>query len=88
MILSFINNRKVPREVLKTKGEVLKTSGSTPGLQHFPRDLANNNEWINWKIMFNSSIEASCNSVFQPKAKKGKKKAESAGDGETVSCLP
>ena len=36
MILSFINIRKVPREMLKTEGEA-------------PRDLANVNEW---KIMF------------------------------------
>ena len=42
MILSFINIRKVPREMLKTEGEAL-------GFQHFPRDLANVNEW---KIMF------------------------------------
>ena len=37
MILSYINIRKVPRE----------------GFQHFPRDLANVNEW---KIMFDPSI--------------------------------
>ena len=42
MILSFINIRKVPREMLKTSGFAL-------GFQHFPRDLANVNEW---KIMF------------------------------------
>ena len=42
MILSFINIRKVPREVLKTSDFAL-------GYQHFPRDLANVNEW---KIMF------------------------------------
>ena len=42
MILSFINIRKVPREVLKTSGFAL-------GFQHLPRDLANINEW---KIMF------------------------------------
>ena len=35
MILSHIDNRKVPREVLKTSGFVL-------GFQHFPRD----HEWI------------------------------------------
>ena len=46
MILSFINIRKVPREVLKTSGFAL-------GFQHFPRDLANVNEW---KIMFDPSI--------------------------------
>ena len=34
----FINMRKVPREVLKTKGEAR-------GFQHLPRDLANVNEW-------------------------------------------
>ena len=33
MILSFINIRKLPREMLKTEGE------------HLPRDLANVNEW-------------------------------------------
>ena len=33
----FINIRKVPREVLITKGEA-------GGFQHFPRDLANVNE--------------------------------------------
>ena len=42
MILSFINIRKVPREVLKTSGFAL-------GLQHLPRNLAKVNEW---KIMF------------------------------------
>ena len=47
MILSFINIRKVPREVLKTSGFAL-------GFQHFPRDPANVNEW---KIMFDTSIE-------------------------------
>ena len=45
MIYSFINIRKVPREGLKT-------SGFTLGFQHFPRDLANVNEW---KIMFGPS---------------------------------
>ena len=42
MILSFINIRKVPREMLKTSGFAL-------GLQHLPRNLANAYEW---KIMF------------------------------------
>ena len=42
MFLSFINIRKVPREMLKT-------SGFAPGFQHLPQDLANVNEW---KIMF------------------------------------
>ena len=42
MILSFINIRKVPREMLKTSGFAL-------GFQHLPQDLANVNEW---KIMF------------------------------------
>ena len=42
MILSFIDIRKVPREMLKTEGE------------HLPRDLANVNEW---KIMFDPHIE-------------------------------
>ena len=40
MILSSINIRKVPRE------------GFALGFQHFPRDLANVNEW---KIMFDPS---------------------------------
>ena len=42
MILSFINIRKVPREMLKTSGFALS-------FQHLPRDLANVNES---KIMF------------------------------------
>ena len=47
MILSFINIRKVPREVLKTSGFAL-------GFQHLPRDLLNVNEW---KIMFDPYIK-------------------------------
>ena len=35
MLLSFINIRKVPRDVLKTEGF----------FQHLLRDLANVNEW-------------------------------------------
>ena len=46
MILSFINIRKVAREVLKTEGKGL-------GFQHFPRDLVNVNKW---KIMFDPSM--------------------------------
>ena len=42
MILSFINIRKAPREILKTSGFALS-------FQHLPRDLANVYEW---KIMF------------------------------------
>ena len=42
MILSIINIRKVPREMLKTSGFAL-------GFQHLPQDLANVNEW---KIIF------------------------------------
>ena len=42
MILSFINIRKVPWEVVKTSGFAL-------GFQHLPQELANVNEW---KIMF------------------------------------
>ena len=38
MILSLINIRKVP-------GEMLKTEGEARGFQHFPQDLANVNEW-------------------------------------------
>ena len=48
MILSFINIRKVPLEILKTSGFAL-------GFQHFPRDLANVNEW---KIMFDPYVIA------------------------------
>ena len=46
MIVSFISIREVPREVLKTSGFAL-------GFHHFPRDLANVNEW---KLMFDPSI--------------------------------
>ena len=42
MILSFINIRQVPREMLKTSGFAL-------AFQHLHRDLANVSEW---KIMF------------------------------------
>ena len=45
MILSFINIHKSPSGRLKTSGFAL-------GFQHFPRDLANVNEW---KIMFDPS---------------------------------
>ena len=44
MILSFINIRKVPLEV--------KTLGFAFSFQHFPRDLANVNEW---KIIYDPS---------------------------------
>ena len=47
MILSFINIRKVFREMLKTLGFAL-------GFQHLSRDLANVNEW---KIIFDPYIE-------------------------------
>ena len=46
MILSFINIRKVSRELLNTSGFALD-------FQHLPRDLANVNEW---KIMFDPYI--------------------------------
>ena len=46
MILSFINIRKVRREMLKTSGFAFQ-------FQHLPRDLANVNEW---KIMFDPYI--------------------------------
>ena len=46
MILLFINICKLPRKMLKTEGEAR-------GFQHFPRDLANVNEW---KFMFDHSI--------------------------------
>ena len=52
MILSFINIRKVPREMLKTSGFAL-------GFQHLPRDLANVNEW---KTMFDPYIDEQCTS--------------------------
>ena len=45
MILSFIHS--------KGPSGRLKTSGFALGFQHFPRDLANVNEW---KIMFDPSI--------------------------------
>ena len=60
MILSFINIRKVPSEMLKTEDEShgpsgrLKTSGFALGFQPFPRDFANVNEW---KIMIDTSIK-------------------------------
>ena len=47
MILSFINIRKV-----QGPSGRLKNSGFSLGFQHFPRDLANVNEW---KIMFDPS---------------------------------
>ena len=50
MILSFINIRKVPREMLKISGFAL-------GFQHLPRDPANVNEW---KIMFDPYIILNC----------------------------
>ena len=56
MILSFINIRKVPQEVLKTLVEVR-------GFQHFPRDLVNVNEW---KIMFDPSINSYLSKVTFP----------------------
>ena len=40
MILSFINIRKVPREVMKTSGFAL-------GFHPLPQDLANINKWKN-----------------------------------------
>ena len=48
MILSFINIRKVPREVLKTEGKALGIQHLPRDLATLPRDLANVNEW---KIM-------------------------------------
>ena len=48
----FINIRKVPREVLKTKGE-------PRDFQHLPRDLANVNEWQNhdWSVLLHKFKE-------------------------------
>ena len=54
MILSFINIRKVPREMLKTSGFAL-------GFQHLPRAIANVNEW---KIMFDPYNEKTLFSVI------------------------
>ena len=55
MILSFINIRKVPLEMLKTSGFAL-------GFQHRPRDLVNVNEW---KTMFDPySILYMCTSYL------------------------
>ena len=61
MILSFINIRKVPLEMLKTSGFAL-------GFQHLPQDLANVNEW---KIMFDPYIEkhsliSNCSGLLVP----------------------
>ena len=50
MILSFINIRKIPREMLKTLGFAL-------GFQHLSQDLANIDEW---KIMFDPYIIKHC----------------------------
>ena len=49
---SFINIRKVPREVLKTEGEARS-------FQHLPRDLANANEWQNhaWSLLLHKFKE-------------------------------
>ena len=48
----FINIRKVPRVVLKTEGEAR-------GFQHFPRYLANVNEWQNhvWSLLLHKFKE-------------------------------
>ena len=54
MILSFINIRKVPREMLKTSGFAL-------GFQHLPQDLASVNEW---KIMFDPYNQGQANAYF------------------------
>ena len=61
MILSFVNIRKVPREMLKTylhgSEEGVENgglSGFALGFQHLPWDLANVNEW---KIMFDPYME-------------------------------
>ena len=51
MLLSFINIRKVPREMLNTSDFVL-------GFQHLPRDLSNVNEW---KIMFDPYVSRQIN---------------------------
>ena len=49
---SFINIRKVPREMLKTEGEAR-------GFQHLPGNLANVNEWQNhvWSLLLHKSTE-------------------------------
>ena len=64
MILSFINIRKVPQEMLKTSGFalMLKTSGFALGFQHLPRDLANVNDL---KIMFDIPILAKFSEIGQ-----------------------
>ena len=54
MILSFINIRKVPREMLKTSGFALGFQHLALGFQHLPRGLANVNEW---KIMFDPYMQ-------------------------------
>ena len=63
----FINIRKVPREVLKPKPrEVLKIEGEAQGFQHFPSDLANDNDI---KIMFDRYY---CKNSKKKKKKKKK----------------
>ena len=47
MILSYIYIRKV----------VLKTSGFALGYQHFPRDIANVNEWEIMYDPFNNKLQ-------------------------------
>ena len=78
MILSFINIRKVPREVLKTSGFALgfqhlargfqhlpRDLANALGFQHLPRDLANVNEW---KIMFDPYSDAQSDSPCIPES--------------------
>ena len=71
MILSFINIRTVPREMLKT----------ALGFQHLPRDLANVNEW---NIMFDPYINSfnpltlNAHSINQLENKSSRKHVSSA----------
>ena len=58
MILSFVNIRKVPWEMLKTSGFAL-------GFQHLLRDLENVNEW---KIMFDPFIKIYCKTILSQTA--------------------
>ena len=53
MIVSFVNIRKVPREMLKI-------SGFSLCFQHLPRDLVNVNEW---KIMSDPYINLICRNI-------------------------
>ena len=79
MILSFINIRKVPREMLKTSGIAL-------GFQHLPRDVANVNEW---KTMFDPYIAVISIQIFSkiPHAKREVPKNEKKCTWSSRDCI-